>query len=289
MNEQPQFEIQALEWNCHRQNCSGVHRATVYPHEEKAFDSLAVDCMVCGTKSTLRHDRNQFYVQGHNEIGVSTFRATVTRAFSTIIDPDEFGEIDLYPSEPYDLFEGARDDLNDLRRGSPGSASKPLLRKVLFQQYITLLEAFLSDTFTRVANRSTEAISDVIMELDAFKDSKVSYRELAVKPYFLREKVIEHLTNVSWHDLKRANQISKTMLSASIFVDDNHKERLLAAVRIRHDLVHRNGKAKDGSSHTIDDDTLRTLAVDVDNAARQVTEAYNAWLFRRIQLNGQTA
>lgn len=287
MNEQLPYDIVFLDWSCHRENCAGTNRATLYDHEEKSFDTLSVDCMVCGTKSTLRCDVSGFYIQGHNEIGISANRATITSGFSAMIYPDDFEDFDennFYPSEPWDNFETARDELNSLRQGSMGTDSKPLLRKVLFQQYITLLEAYLSDTFTRIAHRSDEAIKAVIMKTDTFKESTVSYRELAAKPNFLREKVIEHISNVSWHDMKRADKISETMLGTSIFTDDGHKQRMNAAVRVRHDLVHRNGKAKDGTSHTIDEESLQTLAVDVDNMARRVTEAYNGWLFQSTGL-----
>ncbi|ANL70413.1 hypothetical protein AMC83_CH00375 [Rhizobium phaseoli] len=284
-SEPNEFEVQFFEWGCHRQNCSGVHQGSAFQHEVRSFESLTLECMVCGTKSTLRLSTSGFYIQGQNQIEVSSFRANVKSAFSVKLEPHEIEEFDLsfISGDPYDVFSDSRDDLNDLRRGSGNSDTKTLLRKVLFQQYITLLEAFLGDTFTRIARKNPSAINETIKRLDAFKDSKVSYRELASKPHFLRDKVIDYFENLSWHDLSKANQICEAMLSVRLFNDDEQEARLLAAVRVRHDLVHRNGKSRDGSAHNIDDESLQTLAVDVDNVARKVSDAYARWLRHAAQ------
>jgi len=286
MTEPNEFEVQFLEWGCHRPNCSGIHRGSVFPHEFKALESLPLECMVCGTESVLRHGASGFYVQGQNQIEVTTFRAKIKSGFSVKLEPHEIEEFDLgaISGDPYDVFQDSRDDLNALRRQGGNSDSKTLLRKVLFQQYITLLEAFLGDTFTRVAKQSPSAINEVIKRLDAFKDSKVSYRELASKPHFLRDKVVEYFENLSWHNLHKADQICEAMLSVRLFDDDKQKARLLEAVRVRHDLVHRNGKSRDGSAHDIDDERLQTLAVDVDNVARKVSGAYTEWQSQTVQV-----
>jgi hypothetical protein len=63
------------------------------------------------------------------------------------------------------------------------------------------------------------------------------------------EKVVrEHLLQISWHNLARVRMLYKTVLGVHW---PDKLGGLYEAVRIRHDIVHRNGRTKDGGERSL--------------------------------------
>jgi hypothetical protein len=134
--------------------------------------------------------------------------------------------------------------------------------RILFVSIINALEAYLSDNF----------ISNVCGEKGHLRtfvetDELFSKREILIKEMFKRadgiqEEVKAHLLKLSWHRISHSRRMFRNTLHV-LFPDDI--KDVEAAVRVRHDIVHRGGKKKDGSHHQI-------TKSDIDKTARAAEE-----------------
>jgi hypothetical protein len=72
----------------------------------------------------------------------------------------------------------------------------------------------------------------------------------------IEKKARSYLMDVVWHHLNRVKPMFKNTLGLSF--PDNISD-LFKAVLIRHDLVHRNGRKKDGGEHDISESTVKSI------------------------------
>ena len=66
----------------------------------------------------------------------------------------------------------------------------------------------------------------------------------------------KYLSQIVWHDIARVMPMYRDVLE----VDFQDETPIFRAIKIRHDLVHRNGKTKDGEVIPIGKGTVLTLA-----------------------------
>jgi hypothetical protein len=171
-------------------------------------------------------------------------------------------------NEALDLIEQTRDHANPT-----------LLSKLLFANAITLLEAYLSDTlifavvnFPPIMRRLVEA------------DPEFGRRSLEAKDIFrkherLKSDVVDYLENLMYHNLKRVKCLYLSSLSVEFPSD---MDFIYRAINDRHDIVHRNGRRKDGSSVKPDLNSVKELLLKTKDLARvidlQVKNIYPEYL-----------
>jgi hypothetical protein len=63
--------------------------------------------------------------------------------------------------------------------------------------------------------------------------------------------VTDYLRSLVFHDLERVDFLYRAVFSSGILKDDIDKGKLFAAIRYRHDCVHRNGIDKSGMRLTV--------------------------------------
>jgi len=134
------------------------------------------------------------------------------------------------------------------------------LFRLLYANVITALETYLSDAFiTRVIN-SENLMRRLVETTPEFKNEKLSVSEIYQTMEVIKEKVGKHLGEVVWHSLNRVKPMYKDTLGIEFPPD---LKAIFRAILVRHDIVHRNGKDKDGKEHVIQEGEMRALVDEV--------------------------
>jgi len=127
---------------------------------------------------------------------------------------------------------------------------------LLYANVITSLETFLSDAFINTVLRNPNLIRRVVESNSKFISQKFKLSELFRKFDNINNDVKEYLLYQTWHNLYNAKHLYESTLNI-IFPED--MDVLYKAIKIRHDIVHRNGKATDGTERIITKDDVYAL------------------------------
>lgn len=136
--------------------------------------------------------------------------------------------------------------------------SKEVLYRLLYSNIITRMETFLADTLKSYVLSSEKNTRFFTENYKPFKKELVPlsdlYKRIDNQPSCVRQV----LDSLMYHDLPKIKQVYKI-----INVDIGDIGDLVKAVIIRHDIVHRNGKDKDGNQRTITRSMVEELATKV--------------------------
>ncbi|MNL63215.1 hypothetical protein D3C87_1873330 [compost metagenome] len=91
---------------------------------------------------------------------------------------------------------------------------------------------------------------------------------------------------MSWHNIERAEKVSKAVFGSDICLDQQHRDRIHAATKTRHDIVHRNGITKEKKQVIIDDQNLESLSRDVNRLVQKVHDLHMKFLSARKNAEG---
>jgi hypothetical protein len=146
------------------------------------------------------------------------------------------------------------------------------LYRLLYLSAIIAFETYLSDNF--ISNVCTnKARLRKFVEIDRhFSKENISIRDIFKRTDTIERDVKEYLLNLVWHRIADASRMFLETLNVR-FPDD--LDFLKNAIRIRHDIVHRGGRAKDGSYHQITKDDIQKVALAVDDAVWWIERQMN--------------
>lgn len=122
-----------------------------------------------------------------------------------------------------------------------------LLQPLWRQQYtavFTAIETYLFDFFYSTIQADKDLFRKFVEINEEFGKRKFAFSQIFSQHEQLEQIVREFLANISWHNLPRVEPFYKLVLG--IQFDKELFGKLSKAVLIRHDIVHRNGKKKEG-------------------------------------------
>ncbi|VWX51754.1 hypothetical protein [Novosphingobium sp. 9U] len=163
----------------------------------------------------------------------------------------EGSEEGIYPWElpnddAYDVFMLAMKDVLELTESPHAEFFKKTLARMAFVQLFAALEAYLSDTLLTRVFDDNELLKRVVAGVKGMKELKFTLADIVGNPDFVKHTVASALNKISFHNLITTNENYNIAFGFSIFRNDDERRRLVEAVEIRHDCVHRNGKTVDG-------------------------------------------
>lgn len=156
----------------------------------------------------------------------------------------------------------------------PGALGE-MLNRLLFANVITALETYLSDTFINRVLSDDERLQAYIDEEPNFRDRKVSYRNLLREASKVKEEARAEMLGTVWHKLHCVKPLYKKVLG----VDLGDIGPLMKDVLTRHDIVHRNGRTKDGGVVDVRTDHVVELLARVRSLATTVDQQLNPMPF----------
>ena len=123
-----------------------------------------------------------------------------------------------------------------------------ILKRQVFVGVIGTLETFLSDTFINLTMDNDDYFKKFVETYPAFKQQKFELRHLFVEEGRIKETVKIVLLDIIYHDLRKVGK----MYDATFKIEFPKIGHLMKSTLTRHDLVHRNGKTKDGQDVVVD-------------------------------------
>lgn len=133
------------------------------------------------------------------------------------------------------------------------------LQQMVFVQVITILETFLSDTFIHKVVPDATLLRKLVESENSFKMQQVPVSSVFAVREGIGERVKVYLTGIVWHNLTKVSKLYKRVLN----VQFSELDKIVEAIDLRHDCVHRNGKTKDGEPVNVTKDTVFELIKEV--------------------------
>ncbi|MCM2433197.1 hypothetical protein [Agrobacterium rosae] len=219
---------------------------------------------------------------------------------------DDFLE-NYVPDDAHDVYAVSMGEAKLLEEGikNPGVRDKTLL-KLIYLQYVMILEAYLSDRLINMIMEDTEKMLAVISRIGTLQQPTHSLIQFLKDPDYVKKTVKVSLQTVSFHDLMKVADLYDAVLSINIFSDvpfppliakkrkDQKNKSLIPLddltpveremieiIQIRHHLVHRNGRNNDRDFIDIKKSDVERVRQLVEEMVARVEKAYVGYFANR--------
>lgn len=218
-----------------------------------------------GEKDVIVHDHPETVVRFHDN------------TFDHDFDYDQF-LAEYEPYEPYEVYQQSLRELGDLDSSSKISGeNKPTFAKMIYLQYVVILEAYLSDRLIDIIANDEKKLLALVGSCAALRDRTPKLIEMAKDPDLVVKTAKTYLQNFSFHNVTAVAPFYKAVLGVELFSSEANKAELVSVIERRHHLVHRNGRDANGKIVPINDMHVLRVRRLVDNLVGRVEEAYVAY------------
>ena len=142
------------------------------------------------------------------------------------------------------------------------------LRRQIFSGAITCLEDYLSTTLVQEVLNNEDNFKQFVKTFRGIKNRKFDLSEIYDKLDKIRDIVKKELVDVIYHDLPKV----KGMYHDALGIDFPDIDELMSAIKTRHDMVHRNGKNKEGEKIEITKDLVVDVIEKVEVFVKEIDE-----------------
>jgi HAMP domain-containing protein len=149
---------------------------------------------------------------------------------------------------------------------------KQLLYRTLYAAVISCMEAYLSATLMNQISKSKKYKIAFVQTFEPFKNTKFCLSEIYDKYSNIDKLIKDELSQLIYHRLPQIKPIYQKTLNVNL----GDISRLMKAVVIRHDIVHRNGQNKDKVAISISKQEVIDLAAEVSALIQSVERQLNA-------------
>ena len=108
---------------------------------------------------------------------------------------------------------------------------------------VTAMEAYLSGTLIEKVKQNEKYLLNAAQKIEDIKDEKMTLYEVVKSPDKAKKRILKKLYEFMYHNLPKIKCIYEIVFEIKI---DYSLKDLMKIVGRRHDIVHRNGKNKDG-------------------------------------------
>ena len=124
---------------------------------------------------------------------------------------------------------------------------KDSLYRLLYANIISKMEAFLCDTIVNYVLSCEAHKRRFVQKYEPLAKQQFQMSAIYAK-YESLDKIIKGaLTSIVYHDIDLVRKLYKNVVD----IDLPYTKAIEEAIQIRHDIVHRNGKDKDGNLHSV--------------------------------------
>lgn len=170
------------------------------------------------------------------------------------IEEEYAEEEDDYENYVFDVTpESLTDILNEIETLS--APTKEYLYRQLYAGAITSMEAFLSSTLLKAVLSSNGCKRKFVEKYIPYRNEQIAFSNIYEQMDKIDTTIQETLRGLMYHNLAKIKPIYKDVLD----IDLGDVREIMKAVQIRHDIVHRSGKSKDGIIHSINKEDVSDL------------------------------
>lgn len=159
--------------------------------------------------------------------------------------------------------------LNSLK--IPDEVLKAILHRQLFISVIGTMETFLADAFINLTSDNEEFLKNFIETHPEFKKRKFELREVFEEYAKIKETAKKVMLDTIYHNLPTVSQ----MFADTFKIEFPSIKGVYGYVLKRHDLVHRNGKTKEGEAVVTDETAINELIDKVTIFINDITTKLN--------------
>ncbi len=165
------------------------------------------------------------------------------------------------------------DELEEFVASLFADESKVMIYKMAYAYAVTLLESFLGDTLKSLVSENNELFNNAILKVDELKKAKYSLEDLVDNDISVKGLAIMKLSDILFHNIPKVIKTYEAVLGVSI---DIEKNEIIEIIKIRHDIVHRNGKSKDGNNIVINESDIMKMFVSIKMFSEKLQQQINA-------------
>ncbi len=165
-------------------------------------------------------------------------------------------------------FDEAMKNINTLLSNKFHNTSSDVvssMHRLLYANIIIAIEVYLSDTFKNEVTDNDSVTRRFVETTSFFKEQKISISDIYNNMDSIKNRVNGYLTKFLWHRLEKTKQMYKNTLGIEF---PENTQKIINAIDIRHDIIHRNGKTKKGAYREINKKTVKDL---IDEAEKFVS------------------
>jgi hypothetical protein len=188
-------------------------------------------------------------------------------------------DLDYYIEEQIDaiieslnFIKAFNKEISNLKQLNDVSLENPDLQETLKRQIysgaITCLEDYLSTTLIQEVLNKEEYFKNFVRTYHGIKHRKFNLSEIYDNLDKLRDVVKVELVDVIYHDLPKVKGMYKDTLN----IDFPEIKDLMTVIKTRHDMVHRNGKNKDGIKIDITKELISGVISKVEDFVKSIDE-----------------
>ena len=167
----------------------------------------------------------------------------------------------------FNTFKENIENINELLNVSVALEAEQQYYMLLYVNIIIALETYLSDAFINTLFKKREFIRTFIEKNPDFQSQKLSLSEIFVKLDTIERDIKNYLVDILWHNLSKDMYYDTFNIS---FPDD--LASVYRAIAKRHDIVHRNGKTKEGKIQKITKEEILSLNEKVSKFVEHIDE-----------------
>lgn len=157
--------------------------------------------------------------------------------------------------DPFQFFQNRLDQIDAVLAVACSPLASELIHQMAHSSLITALEAYLADTMAFWVRHDKEALRQFISCNKDFKQVSLNLNQLFERLDTLDDDVKQYLQSLIWHRLDKIKPMIQTGLG--IVVPDIGE--LMKEVVIRHDIVHRAGRTRDGGVVSVSAEDVRRV------------------------------
>lgn len=165
-------------------------------------------------------------------------------------------------SEYLSNFQNIIIDIDELLKTQVHCSVSNCFHRLLYVNVITAMETYLSDAFINTVMNDDRLLRRFIEATPEFQKEKIPLSDVFRTMERIKSKAQNYLANMVWHRLDQVKELYSHTLEVEFPQD---LKKLFSAVILRHDIVHRNGKTKDGKE-------LLIISSDVSELIKTVTD-----------------
>ena len=149
----------------------------------------------------------------------------------------------LSDNEYFQSFSNSIDNIKEILEANVDGAAQTHLFGLLYVSVITAIETYLSDAFINTVLKDNQHLRSFVENNPEFLKKTFSLSEIFSRHENIKDEVKEYLLSQLWHNIAKIKPMYETTLG--VYFQSNLGP-IFQAINKRHDLVHRNGKDKEG-------------------------------------------
>ena len=147
------------------------------------------------------------------------------------------------------IFQIDLSELKSIIENIPDNASSQTYYKMIYAHAVTILEVYLEDITKSLIMTNETFLANTIKNVRPFCDTKIKLSDISLEEDGIKKYVLSKLSDYLFHDIPKVINILNGILDTKLEMSIND---ICNVTITRHDIVHRNGKNKDGEVIDLD-------------------------------------